>query len=118
MVAGFPNLFMVAGPQSPSTLANVIVSNEYQVGWIADAVQYLDDNDLSAMEPEEDAQSAWVREVNARGEASIYTKGANWYWGANIEGKPPVFLCYINFADYTRTCDQIARDAYPGFSLT
>ncbi len=118
MVAGFPNLFMVAGPQSPSTLANVIASNEYQVGWIADAVRYLDDNGITAMEPEDDAQSAWVREVNARGEASIYTKGANWYWGANIEGKPPVFLCYINFADYTHTCDQIARDAYAGFSLT
>lgn len=118
MVSGFPNLFMIAGPQSPSTLANVIVSNEYQVNWIADAVRHLDEQGIAAMEPEEDAQSAWVREVNARGEASIYTKGANWYWGANIEGKPPVFLCYINFADYTRTCDQIARDGYSRFSLT
>ena len=115
MVSGFPNLFMVAGPQSPSTLANVIVSNEYQVNWIADAVQHLDDQRLKAMEPEEDAQVAWVQEVNARGQASIYTKGANWYWGANIAGKPPVFLCYINFADDTRTCDQIAHDAYRGF---
>ena len=117
MVAGFPNLFLVAGPQSPSTLANVIVANEQQVGWIADAVTYLDDHDLKAMEPEPAAQADWVKEVNARGEASIYTKGANWYWGANIEGKSPAFLCFINFAEYKAICDDIADSGYPGFKL-
>jgi cyclohexanone monooxygenase len=118
MVAGFPNLFMIAGPQSPSTLANVIVSNEQQVNWIAEATRFLDDRGIAAMEPDPQAQAAWGEEVNARGQASIYTKGANWYWGANIEGKSPAFLCFINFADYSAICDDIARNCYSGFVLS
>ena len=115
MVAGFPNLFMVSGPQSPSVLANVIVANEYQVHWIAEAIRHLDERGARAMDVELSAQDAWVDHVNALGEASIYTKGANWYWGANIEGKSPTFLCYIGFGDYVERCEAIARDRYPGF---
>jgi cation diffusion facilitator CzcD-associated flavoprotein CzcO len=118
MVGGFPNLFLVAGPQSPSTLANVLVANEQQVDWIGDTVRYLDARGVNAIEPEPDAQAAWVDEVNARGQASIYTKGANWYWGANIEGKSPAFLCFINFADYKARCEEIAQAGYAGFRLT
>jgi len=118
MVGGFPNLFLIAGPQSPSTLANVLVANEQQVDWIGDTVRYLDSRGVTAIEPEPDAQAAWVEEVNARGQASIYTKGANWYWGANIEGKSPAFLCFINFADYKARCEEIAQAGYVGFRLT
>jgi len=118
MVTGFPNLFLIAGPQSPSTLANVLVANEQQVDWIGDTVSYLDARGVTAIEPEPDAQAAWVEEVNARGQASIYTKGANWYWGANIAGKSPVFLCFINFADYKARCEEITRAGYAGFVLS
>lgn len=117
MVAGFPNLFMVSGPQSPSALANVIVANEYQVHWIAEAIRHLEALDARGMDVEPAAQDAWVEHVNALGEASIYTKGANWYWGANIEGKLPTFLCYIGFGDYVERCEANARDGYPGFIL-
>ncbi len=117
MIAGFPNLFLIAGPQSPSTLANVIVANEQQVNWIGDAVRHLGDTGITAMEAKAEAQAAWVDEVNARGAASIYTKGANWYWGANIEGKSPAFLCFINFADYSAKCEAIAANGYQGFKL-
>ncbi|MBV1917087.1 MAG: NAD(P)/FAD-dependent oxidoreductase [Sphingomonadaceae bacterium] len=117
MVSGFPNIFLISGPQSPSALANVIVANEQQVNWVSDAVRYLDDHDIPAMEPETEAQAKWVEEVNARGMASIYTKGANWYWGANINGKSPSFLCFINFADYKAACDEIASTHYSGFVL-
>ena len=117
MVKDFPNLFMVAGPQSPSTLANVIVCNEYQVGWIADCIRYLDTHGLRSIDVDAEAQEQWVEHVNRLGEASIYTKGANWYWGANVEGKSPTFLCYIGFGDYVERCEAIATDGYPGFML-
>ena len=117
MVKGFPNLFMVAGPQSPSTLANVMVANEYQVEWIADTISYLEEEGVRSIDVDAVAQDKWVERVNALGEASIYTKGANWYWGANVEGKSPTFLCYINFGDYVERCEAIAAQGYPGFLL-
>ena len=117
MVKGFPNLFIVSGPQSPSALANVLVANEYQVLWIADLIRYLEREGVRAIDVQAEAQENWVRRVNELGEASIYTKGSNWYWGANVEGKSPTFLCYIGFGDYVERCEAIAAQGYPGFVL-
>ena len=117
MVKGFPNLFIVSGPQSPSALANVLVANEYQVLWIAQLIHYLDGNAIRAIDVQAEAQESWVQRVNQLGEASIYTKGSNWYWGANVEGKSPTFLCYIGFGDYVERCEAIAAQGYPGFVL-
>ncbi len=117
MVRGFPNLFIVSGPQSPSALANVLVANEYQVGWIADLIDYLCSKAVRTIDVDSEAQESWVQRVNQLGEASIYTKGANWYWGANVEGKSPTFLCYIGFGDYVERCEAITAQGYPGFVL-
>jgi cyclohexanone monooxygenase len=118
MVAGFPNLFIVAGPQSPSVLANVIVANEYQVQWIADAIRHLESHGIDTMEPSPEAQIAWADHVAELGRNSIYTKGNSWYWGSNIDDKPKVFLPYINFPNYAARCNQVASDGYDGFVLT
>jgi cyclohexanone monooxygenase len=118
MVAGFPNLFIVAGPQSPSVLANVIVANEQQVGWIADCIRYLDERGAKCIEATPEAQAAWVEHVNEMGAASIYTKGDSWYVGANIEGKPRVFLPYIGFPRYAARCDVVRERGYEGFELS
>jgi cyclohexanone monooxygenase len=118
MVAGFPNLFIVAGPQSPSVLANVIVANEHQVGWIAEAIQEMDRRGVETIEATPEAQDAWVQHVNEVGAASIYTKGDSWYVGANIEGKPHVFMPYIGFPRYADRCADVAAKGYEGFRLT
>jgi cyclohexanone monooxygenase len=118
MVGGFPNLFIVAGPQSPSVLANVIVANEYQVDWISDAIRHLEAHGVDAMEPSPEAQISWADHVAELGRNSIYTKGNSWYWGSNIEDKPKVFLPYINFPNYAARCDQLAGAGYEGFILT
>jgi cyclohexanone monooxygenase len=117
MVAGFPNLFIVAGPQSPSVLANVIAANEYQVDWISGAIRHLEGHGIEAMEPSPEAQIGWAAHVAELGRKSIYTKGGSWYWGSNIDDKPKVFLPYINFPNYAAKCNQVASDGYEGFVL-
>jgi cyclohexanone monooxygenase len=117
MVAGFPNLFIVAGPQSPSVLANVIAANEYQVDWISDAIRHLESHDIDTMEPSPEAQIAWADHVAALRRNSIYTKGKSWYWGSNIDDKPKVFLPYINFPNYAAKCNEVASAGYGGFIL-
>jgi cyclohexanone monooxygenase len=116
-VAGFPNLFIIAGPGSPSVLANVIAANEHQVGWIADCISYLDRHGVATIEAQPQAQAAWVEHVNEVGAASIYTKGDSWYVGANIEGKPHVFMPYIGFPRYVARCADVAEKGYEGFDL-
>jgi cation diffusion facilitator CzcD-associated flavoprotein CzcO len=118
MVAGFPNLFIVAGPQSPSVLANVIAANEYQVDWISDAIRHLESHGVDTMEPSPEAQIAWADLVAELGRNSIYTKGNSWYWGSNIDTKPKVFLPYINFPNYAAKCNQVAGAGYEGFILS
>jgi cation diffusion facilitator CzcD-associated flavoprotein CzcO len=118
MVAKFPNLFIIGGPQSPSALANVVVANEQQVDWVADCIRYLDARGVSTIEAAPDAQEAWGKHVNEVGAASIYVKGDSWYLGANVEGKPKVFMLYIGFPRYVARCDQVAADHYEGFVLT
>jgi cyclohexanone monooxygenase len=117
-VVGFPNLFIVAGPGAPAVLANVIVANEHQVGWIADCITWLDKHHVEAIEAQPDAQTAWVAHVNEVGAASIYTKGDSWYLGANIAGKPRVFMPYIGFPRYVEKCATVAENGYEGFTLT
>jgi cyclohexanone monooxygenase len=118
MVVGFPNLFIVSGPQSPSVLANVIVANEHQVNWIGAAIRELDAKGIETIEATPEAQDAWVAHVNEVGAASIYTKGDSWYVGANIDGKPKVFMPYIGFPRYVAKCDDVAAKGYEGFALT
>ena len=117
MVAGFPNLFIIAGPGSPSVLANVIAANEHQVDWVADCIRSLDERDIATIEADQAAQAAWVRHVNEVGAASIYTKGDSWYLGANIAGKPRVFMPYIGFPRYVTRCAEVADRGYEGFVL-
>jgi cyclohexanone monooxygenase len=118
MVVGFPNLFIVSGPQSPSVLANVIVANEQQVNWIGAAISHLDAKGIETIEATPQAQAAWVEHVNEVGAASIYTKGDSWYVGANIDGKPKVFMPYIGFPRYVAKCEDVVAKGYEGFELT
>jgi len=119
MTAGFPNLFMVTGPGSPSVLSNMIVSIEQHVDWIAACIGQMRARGLSVIEAERDAEDRWVEHVNDVANTTLYPRAASWYMGANVQGKPRVFMPYIGGVDaYRRRCTEIAQAGYPGFRLS
>ncbi len=118
MTVGFPNLFMITGPGSPSVLSNMAVSIEQHVDWIADQLGYLRDHNFERMEPTETAEAGWVQHVNDCADITLYPTANSWYMGANVPGKPRVFLPYIGGVDaYRATCDQVVELGHYGFEL-
>ncbi|MFF9021948.1 flavin-containing monooxygenase [Streptomyces eurythermus] len=117
--AGFPNLFTVLGPLSPSVLTNIAVSLEQQVEWITDCIAHLRRNGVTEIDALPDAEADWgvhVAEVAGR---TLYPAVDSWYTGANVPGKPRVFLAYAGGLDrYRAECDAVARDGYTGFALS
>jgi cyclohexanone monooxygenase len=118
MTAGFPNLFMITGPGSPSVKSNMIASIEQHVDWIADCLQHLRDKKIRHIEADESAENSWVVHVNKVADATLYPQANSWYNGANIAGKPRVFMPYVAGLDrYRKICDDVAAAGYRGFSL-
>ncbi|MGA7262046.1 MAG: NAD(P)/FAD-dependent oxidoreductase [Stellaceae bacterium] len=118
MIAGFPNLFMITGPQSPGVKSQMILACEQHVDWIADCMRYLRDHGFSRIEAEEDAEDAWLRHNNEVADRTLYPLANSWYVGANIPGKPRVFMPYVGgVAAYKKKCDEIAARGYEGFRL-
>jgi cation diffusion facilitator CzcD-associated flavoprotein CzcO len=117
-LSGFPNLFTITGPGSPSVLTNMPTSIEQHVDWIADLVVHLRAHDLDA-EPTPEAQVRWAEHVREAADATLLPRAASsWYLGANVPGKPRVFLPYAGgFARYRAMCDAEAAAGYPGFAL-
>lgn len=117
-VHGFPNMFIITGPQSPSVLTNMLPSIEHHVDWIGDCITYLEQKGLHAIEAEVQAQSDWVAHVNEVGNASVYPQCNSWYLGSNVPGKPRVFLPYLGFPPYAEKCTEVATNDYEGFALS
>jgi cyclohexanone monooxygenase len=118
-VAGFPNLFTITGPGSPSVLSNMIVSIEQHVDWIADCLAYMRQHDRCVVEATLEAEDRWVAHVNEVGHATLYPLADSWYMGANIPGKPRIFMPYIGgVGTYRKICDEVAATGYEGFALT
>jgi len=115
--AGFPNLFMISGPGSPSVLTNMVPSIEQHVNWIADCIRDLRALGVASIEARQQAEDAWVAHVNEVADATLYPTCNSWYLGANIPGKPRVFMPYIGFPPYVEKCNQVAAAGYEGFSL-
>ena len=119
MVTGLPNLFMITGPGSPSVLSNMMVSIEQHVDWITDCVTWLRDHGKASIEATPDAQDAWVDHVNEVAFKTLYPQANSWYMGANVPGKPRVFMPYIGgVGAYREKCDAVAAAGYEGFALT
>ncbi len=113
---GFPNLFMITGPGSPSVLSNMMVSIEQHVDWVTDALVDLRDHDMHVIEPTPTAEAGWVQHVNDAADITLYPQADSWYMGANIEGKPRVFLPYVAGVDtYREACDEVVARGYLGF---
>ncbi len=118
MSAGFPNLFMITGPGSPSVLSNMMVSIEQHVDWVTDCIDHIRSSGNTTVEPETEAEEAWVKHVNDVAHMTLYPKASSWYMGANIPGKPRLFLPYIGgVGAYRDKCDDVARKGYEGFSI-
>jgi cyclohexanone monooxygenase len=118
-IAGFPNLFVVTGPGSPSVLSNMIVSIEQHVDWITDCVAHLRAQGKTAIEASVAAEDAWVDHVNEVGHMTLYPRASSWYMGANVPGKPRIFMPYIGGVGvYRQKCDAVAAKGYEGFQLT
>ena len=116
---GFPNLFMVTGPGSPSVLSNMAVSIEQHVDWIVAAVAAMRDEGFTTIEPTPMAEDGWVQHVNDCADITLFPKANSWYMGANVPGKPRVFLPYVGGVDtYRRTCDEVVERDYLGFRLS
>ena len=116
--AGFPNLFMITGPGSPSVLSNMMVSIEQHVEWVTDCIVYLRDHGITTIEAELDAEDRWVEHVNEAGAATLYPEANSWYMGANVPGKPRVFTPYIGgVGAYRVICDEVVAKGYEGFAL-
>ena len=118
MTAGFPNLFFITGPGSPSVLTNVVVAIEQHVDWIARCLQSIRQRHLEVAEADADAENEWVAHVNEVADKTLFPTTASWYTGANVPGKPRVFLPYVGgLGKYTVICDQVAADGYRGIRL-
>jgi len=118
-VAGFPNLFIITGPGSPSVLTNMIPAIEQHVEWITDCLVTLRNQDKTVMEADLAAQNDWVEHVNLTAESNLRSHCSSWYIGANIEGKPKIFMPYIGgYPAYRTKCDEVAARGYEGFTKT
>jgi cyclohexanone monooxygenase len=119
MSAGFPNLFIITGPGSPSVLSNMIVSIEQHVDWITDCIGWMRDRGLETMEADKAAEDKWVDHVNEVAHGTLYPQANSWYMGANIPGKPQIFMPYIGGVGvYRQICNDVAAKGYEGFVLT
>ena len=119
MTAGFPNLFMITGPGSPSVLSNMTVSIEQHVEWITDCIKYMLEHNFTRLEPHLEAEDAWVTHVNEVAQLTLYPLANSWYLGANIPGKPRIFMPYVGgVGNYRIKCQEIADKGYEGFALS
>lgn len=118
MTAGFPNLFIITGPGSPSVLSNMTVSIEQHVEWIGDCIQHMREHHCSSIEPEFEAENAWVAHVNEVANFTLFPRANSWYLGANIPGKPRIFMPYVGgVGNYRIKCQEVADKGYEGFCL-
>ena len=116
--AGFPNMFMITGPGSPSVLTNMPVAIEQHIEWIAGFVDYMRKHNIEAVEPNADAETAWESHVREAVEPTMFMLANSWYFGANIPGKPRVFTPYAGgMGTYRKRCNEIAENGYEGFIL-
>jgi cyclohexanone monooxygenase len=119
MVAGFPNMFVVTGPGSPSVKTQMILAIEQHTNWIAGCLQYLREHGKQRIEADRQAQDNWVQHVNDVADGTLYPLANSWYVGANIPGKPRVFMPYVGgFSGYKQKCDAVAANGYEGFKLS
>ena len=114
-IAGFPNLFMIHGPGSPGVLFTMPLGGERQTAWIDSCIRHLEEAGLGAMEPTEEAEAEWDREISALANKTLYPRTDSWYTGANIPGKHRQFLAHLRGSQYFDRLAEIADNGFEGF---
>lgn len=118
MVAGFPNLFMIHGPGSPSVVAQMVTQCEYQIDWIADLIDHMQERGIATVDTTHETEERWCDEVTAVANETLFPRADSWYAGANIEGKARSFMIWVGgFDAFADRCDEVAADNYDGFVL-
>jgi cyclohexanone monooxygenase len=118
-VAGFPNLFNMQGPGSPSVFATMVTGIEHQGDWITDCITHMSDGGCTRIDTTADAETTWGERVAQVAEPSLRSSCDSWYIGSNIEGKPRVFMPWIGgFPAYVESCDEVAENDYRGFVMS
>jgi cation diffusion facilitator CzcD-associated flavoprotein CzcO len=116
---GFPNLFTITGPQSPSVLTNMPMSIEQHVEWITDCIAFMREEGHDTIEATEHAETQWVRNTNMLAENMLFSEAASWYRGANVPGKTRIFTPFPGGLDnYREICERVAGDDYDGFEFS
>ncbi len=119
MVSGFPNLFLVTGPGSPSVLSNMVVSIEQHIDWISGCIAAMSERQMSVIEATPEAEAGWVAHVNEVADMTLYPQANSWYIGANVPGKPRVFMPYPGGVGvYRDLCNGVAAKGYEGFVMS
>ncbi|MFZ8897375.1 MAG: flavin-containing monooxygenase [Alphaproteobacteria bacterium] len=119
MMADFPNLFMVTGPQSPGVKSQMILSCEQHVDWIANCLVHLRNSNYRRITPTQEAEKDWVAHNNWVADQTLYPMANSWYMGSNIPGKPRIFMPYVGGVHtYKKKCDEVAKAGYEGFELS
>ncbi|MBS0377153.1 MAG: NAD(P)/FAD-dependent oxidoreductase [Proteobacteria bacterium] len=117
-VAGFPNLFTITGPLSPSVLANMPIAIEQHVDWIAECLAFMRQHGHNTVEATEQAEAQWTDHSMQVAAGTLFPRANSWYHGSNVPGKPRAFGVYVGgFGNYKRRCDAEAREGYPGFAF-
>jgi cation diffusion facilitator CzcD-associated flavoprotein CzcO len=117
---GFPNMFTVTGPGSPSVLCNMLVAIEQHVNWIGDCIKHLRSSGRASIEPLAASEDEWIAHVNEVAEGTMYTAPScnSWYLGANIPDKPRIFMPYVGgYPRYRERCERETTNGYQGFEL-
>lgn len=118
MTAAFPNLFMITGPGSPSVKSNMIISIEQHVDLVTESIVHMRDNGFEIMEPEIQAEDDWVEHVQEVANKTLFPRANSWYMGANIPGKPRLFMPYIGgVGRYRKICEEVVSEGYKGFQF-
>ncbi|GAA4545072.1 NAD(P)/FAD-dependent oxidoreductase [Pseudonocardia xishanensis] len=117
-VAGFPNMFVITGPGSPGVLSNMVLAGEHHVDWVAETIDHLDAQGLWGIEPSAEAQESWVQHCAELAEGTLMVRANSWYVGANVPGKPRVFMPYVGgFGRYREVVSTVVEKGYDGFEM-
>ncbi len=117
-INGYPNMYLIGGPLSPSVLTNVVRTNEMQVDWIADLIGFIKNRSYQRCEAKVEAQTGWGQEVNDAAKGTLWEHAESWYVGANVPGKPRQLLAYIGgFNAYNRRCIAEREQSYPSYTF-
>lgn len=117
-ISGFPNMFTINGPGSPSVLSNMIMSIEQHVEWIDDCIEYMSQRGYATVDAEQEAENEWAAHVKEISDGFLYSGCNSWWSGSNIEGKPRLFMAYVGYPQYVDRTREVAEAGYEGFRFS